>query len=238
MLVVRRALMRLPAEQRAAVLAVDMHGYSVADAAALLGVAEGTVKSRCARGPGAADGAAALRRCGGLPLTRHTGRVEPTHTVTPASTARAAHARRPAIRTGRLVAAGVGVVAVLAAVGVGTAALLKSAGPTASTLTSASLITVTPKMPISSRELNALVARSPDFGPLADPKRRAACLSALGYPGSVQVLGAETLQVDGQPAIVLVLPGDQPDVLIGVTVAATCSSVDTGLIADTTVRRP
>lgn len=48
-LVVRRALMRLPAEQRAAVLAVDMHGYSVADAAALLGVAEGTVKSRCAR---------------------------------------------------------------------------------------------------------------------------------------------------------------------------------------------
>jgi RNA polymerase sigma-70 factor (ECF subfamily) len=49
-LVVRRALMRLPAEQRAAVLAVDMHGYSVADAAVLLGVAEGTIKSRCARG--------------------------------------------------------------------------------------------------------------------------------------------------------------------------------------------
>ncbi|AKK30086.1 RNA polymerase sigma factor SigM [Mycobacterium sp. EPa45] len=49
-LLVRRALMRLPAEQRAAVLAVDMHGYSVADAAALLGIAEGTVKSRCARG--------------------------------------------------------------------------------------------------------------------------------------------------------------------------------------------
>ena len=48
-LTVRRALMRLPVEQRAAVLAVDMHGYSVADAAALLGVAEGTVKSRRAR---------------------------------------------------------------------------------------------------------------------------------------------------------------------------------------------
>ncbi|KAA0109882.1 RNA polymerase sigma factor SigM [Mycolicibacterium sp. P1-5] len=49
-LLVRRALMRLPADQRAAVLAVDMHGYSIADAAALLGIAEGTVKSRCARG--------------------------------------------------------------------------------------------------------------------------------------------------------------------------------------------
>jgi hypothetical protein len=39
-----------PAEQRAAVVAVDMHGHSVAEAAALLNVAEGTVKSRCARG--------------------------------------------------------------------------------------------------------------------------------------------------------------------------------------------
>ena len=129
-------------------------------------------------------------------------------------------------------------VAVLAAIGVGTAALLRPTGPAASTLTSASLITVPPKMPLSSRELNGLIARSPDFGPLTDPKRRAACLSALGYPGSVQVLGAKTLRVDGKPAIVLVLPGDQPDVIVGVTVAASCSSVDTGLIADTTVRRP
>lgn len=49
-LVVRHALQRLPAPQRDAVVAVDMFGYSVADAAALLEVAEGTVKSRCARG--------------------------------------------------------------------------------------------------------------------------------------------------------------------------------------------
>ena len=49
-LVVRAALQRLPAQQRAAVVAVDMHGYSVADAAVLLDIAEGTVKSRRARG--------------------------------------------------------------------------------------------------------------------------------------------------------------------------------------------
>ena len=48
-IVVGQALMQLPAAQRAAVVAVDMHGYSVADAAALLGIAEGTVKSRRAR---------------------------------------------------------------------------------------------------------------------------------------------------------------------------------------------
>lgn len=51
-LLVRQALLRLPPGQRAAVLAVDMHGYTVADAARLLGVAEGTVKSRCARARG------------------------------------------------------------------------------------------------------------------------------------------------------------------------------------------
>ncbi|MGH3560297.1 MAG: RNA polymerase sigma factor SigM [Mycobacterium sp.] len=49
-LVVRHALMRLPVAQRAAVVAVDMQGYSIADTARTLGVAEGTVKSRCARG--------------------------------------------------------------------------------------------------------------------------------------------------------------------------------------------
>ncbi|WP_081286599.1 RNA polymerase sigma factor SigM [Mycobacterium asiaticum] len=48
-IVVHRALLRLPVEQRAAVVAVDMHGYSIAETAQLLGVPEGTVKSRCAR---------------------------------------------------------------------------------------------------------------------------------------------------------------------------------------------
>lgn len=47
--VVRRALLTLPVDQRAAVIVVDMHGYSVADAARLLGIPEGTVKSRRAR---------------------------------------------------------------------------------------------------------------------------------------------------------------------------------------------
>lgn len=48
-IVVERALMRLPVEQRAAVVAVDMQGFSVAETARMLGVPEGTVKSRCAR---------------------------------------------------------------------------------------------------------------------------------------------------------------------------------------------
>ena len=47
---VRAALARLPVEQRAALVLVDVQGYSVAEAASILGVADGTVKSRCARG--------------------------------------------------------------------------------------------------------------------------------------------------------------------------------------------
>lgn len=48
-LVVERALMRLPVEQRAAVVAVDMQGFSIAETAWVLGIPEGTVKSRCSR---------------------------------------------------------------------------------------------------------------------------------------------------------------------------------------------
>ncbi|GAA3488409.1 RNA polymerase sigma factor SigM [Streptomyces cremeus] len=44
------ALRTLPAEQRAALVLVDMQGYPVAEAARVLDVPTGTVKSRCARG--------------------------------------------------------------------------------------------------------------------------------------------------------------------------------------------
>jgi RNA polymerase sigma-70 factor (ECF subfamily) len=47
---VRAALRRLVPEQQAALVLVDMLGYPIADAAEVLGVSEGTVKSRAARG--------------------------------------------------------------------------------------------------------------------------------------------------------------------------------------------
>jgi len=47
---VNAALATLPAEQRAALVLVDMYGWSVEDAAQVLECAVGTVKSRCARG--------------------------------------------------------------------------------------------------------------------------------------------------------------------------------------------
>ena len=47
---VMAALRTLPPDQQAVLVLVDMLGYSVADAATVLDISPGTVKSRCARG--------------------------------------------------------------------------------------------------------------------------------------------------------------------------------------------
>jgi RNA polymerase sigma factor (sigma-70 family) len=57
---VLNALKQLNPDQRSALVLVDMEGYSIEEAAAILGCAPGTVKSRCARG-----------RAKLLPLLRH-----------------------------------------------------------------------------------------------------------------------------------------------------------------------
>jgi len=71
---VHAALATLPEAQRLALVLVDMQGLSVAEAAAVLEVAEGTVKSRCSRGRAAlapllAGRSAALQRTGREPET-------------------------------------------------------------------------------------------------------------------------------------------------------------------------
>jgi len=164
--------------------------------------------------------------------------VSATNTVTGTHQAAPVHAARPRQRNARLVAAGCGVLAVLAAAAVGLSALLHSPTTTSSTVTSANMITVGPRVPLSDKQLIALVGRKPDFGSLVDQKRRSACLAALGYPGNTQVLGAESVRLDGHTAVVLVLPGQQPNELAVFAVAPSCSSADTGVIANTTVRRP
>lgn len=154
---------------------------------------------------------------------------------------RPAHSSRPLPRLNRI-AAGAGSAAALIAIGVGTAALIRSPGEAPSGVRSLDAITVTAEptavLPLSELEILALLDRSPGYGPLADPTRRAGCLAGLGYPASTHVLGAREIVINGHARVVLLLPGSSAGTIVALAVAPNCSSVDTGLVADTTVRRP
>jgi hypothetical protein len=153
----------------------------------------------------------------------------------------AAHSARPQIRPAKVAAMTAGVGAVVAAIGVGTAALVSAPEPAPSTPATAEHITVsTPPMtiPLSQAEILGLLDHSPDFGPLADPARRASCLSGLGYPASTRVLGARPIDINARPGVLLLLPGEAPADVAVFAVAVNCSAADTGLLANTQVSRP
>jgi RNA polymerase sigma-70 factor (ECF subfamily) len=75
---VTAALRRLPPDQQAALVLVDMLGYPVADAAGILGVSQGTVKSRCARGRARLLPWLAHLRQDGIPGGERRNRSQPT----------------------------------------------------------------------------------------------------------------------------------------------------------------
>lgn len=153
----------------------------------------------------------------------------------------AVHSARPHIRPARTIAAVAGLCAVLAAIGFGTVALLHAPQPAPDTPGDVQHITVsTPPMeiPLSQNEILGLLERSPDYGALSDPARRASCLTGLGYSASTQVLGARPVEINARPGIVLVIPGDSPHVLAAYAVSPNCSAADTGLLANTQVPRP
>ena len=151
------------------------------------------------------------------------------------------HSARPHLRPARTIAAAAGVCAALAAIGFGTVALLHVPEPAPDTPGDIAHITVsTPPMeiPLSRNEILGLLGRSPDYGTLTDPARRASCLTGLGYPASTQVLGARPVEINARPGIVLVIPGDSPHILAVFAVSPNCSAADTGLLANTQVPRP
>jgi hypothetical protein len=134
-----------------------------------------------------------------------------------------------------------GLAAVAVAAWLGTRALIAAPASTTSRPTTIEHITVSrppQTIPLSDQQILALVDHEPAFGPLTEPRRRASCLSGLGYPANAQVLGARPIDIAGHPAVLLVLPGDAPGDVKALAVAPTCSAVNTGLSADRTVTRP
>ncbi|WP_416349018.1 hypothetical protein [Mycobacterium xenopi] len=159
----------------------------------------------------------------------------------PAGRAHPAHAVAPQPRAARIIATAAGVGAAVAAIGLGTAALLRSPPPPPGAPTTVQHITVSrpsATLPLAASEILELLDRAPDYGPLGDPVRRASCLTGLGYPGATGVLGARPVDVDGRPAVLLLLPADTADSVAALAVAPNCSAADTGLLANTVVRRP
>jgi hypothetical protein len=177
--------------------------------------------------PGVVDGVAAALRA----ERPERSRPRPTHTIRPGGLPRPA----------RLAVAMAGLAAVAAAIWLGTWALITAPAPTPSRPTTAEHITVSrPPMtiPLSDQQILDLLDAEPDFGPFADPHRRTSCLAGLGYPADARVLGARRVEIAGRQAIVLVLPGDTPGTVTALAVPPTCSSVNTGLLADRIVNRP
>jgi hypothetical protein len=144
-------------------------------------------------------------------------------------------------RPTRIAFAAAGLTAAAAAAWLGVSALITPPAQLPSRPTTIEHITVSrppQTIPLSDQQIVALLDREPDFGPLADPRRRASCLAGLGYPANTRVLGARPVDITGQPAVLLVLPGDAPEALAALAVAPTCSSANTGLSADRIVHRP
>jgi hypothetical protein len=147
------------------------------------------------------------------------------------------HSVRPTSRWQVLaLVAGIGAAVVGAAVG---AVMLMHdppprwpAGPTAERITVSRPAT---ELPLSTPQIVGLLSRRPDYGPLTDP---AACLTGLGYSATSTVLGARPVDMQGRPAVLIVLPADTPGMVLALVVAQDCNAAHTGLLANTLITRP
>ncbi|MBY0441941.1 MAG: hypothetical protein K2Q25_07375, partial [Mycobacteriaceae bacterium] len=166
------------------------------------------------------------------------------HTPPAANARYAVHALHPRRRLARIVAAGFGLGAGIVAIGIGTAALLHphpfpdnaatSDPPTARHITVSS---TSADLALPVEQILTLLNHDPDYGPLSDPTRRAACLNGLGYPTATPLLGAQVMEIHGQRGVLLVLPGETSDKLTVIVVPITCGPLDTGLLATTVLAR-
>lgn len=141
----------------------------------------------------------------------------------------------------QLIALVVGVAAAVVGGVIGAVMLVRNPAPTLAAGPTAESITVTrpaTELPLSNPQIVGLLSARPDYGPLADPQRRASCLSGLGYSAATPVLGARPVDMNGRPAVLIVLAADTPGKLLALVVEPGCSSAHSGLLANTLVTRP
>lgn len=131
----------------------------------------------------------------------------------------------------------VGICAVTTAVILGALILVRDPGSSFPSRPTASHITVPSAaptgFPLPDAELRAALSRQRDLGSLADPQRRASCLTGLGYSPTLAVLGGHPVEVSGRPGVLLLVPARTPDKIRALVVTPTCNSAHTGLLAET-----
>ncbi|VEG47195.1 putative alanine rich protein [Mycolicibacterium flavescens] len=149
---------------------------------------------------------------------------------------------RPRLRRMHVLGLVAGLAAVTAGVIIGTSTLVRDPAPRFSQpWPTAERITVPRRpsaFPLTGPQLAGLLSAPPDYGPLSDPRRRAACLEGLGHPATTPVLGALPVELTGRPAVVLLLPAGPGADILAVAVDAACHAAHGGLLAETVVARP
>ena len=156
----------------------------------------------------------------------------------PGSAPTAGHSvSRPQLTRAQRAGLVVGICAAATAIVLGALLLTRDPGPAFPSGPTAARITVErpgpDAFPLSDADLRALLSQQRDLGPLADPQRRASCLTGLGYSPTLEVLGGRPLEVSGRPGVLLLLPSGTPDRIRAVVVEPTCTAAHTGLLAET-----
>lgn len=149
---------------------------------------------------------------------------------------------RPRLRRIHVIGLVAGLAAAVAGIVIGTSMLTRDpaprfsqTGPTAERITVSRPPTV---LPLTDEQLGGLLTVPPDYGPLSDPQRRAACLEGLGYPPTTAILGARPLDMGGRPAVVLLVAADSAGDVAALVVEAGCHAAHGGLLTETVVARP
>lgn len=131
-----------------------------------------------------------------------------------------------------------GACAAVLAIGLGLGTLLSPDRPARTPMGQLTVSPPPPDIGLSEPQILRLLSDSPDLGPLNDAQRRASCLSALGYPSGVRVLGGGELIIRGRQQVLVLLAADTPNTIVGLVVGPDCDAVHTGLLTRTTVTRP
>ncbi|MDZ7883278.1 MAG: hypothetical protein U5N53_10370 [Mycobacterium sp.] len=163
----------------------------------------------------------------------------PPHRVVPPSGGH--HRQNRPVLGWRRVTAGTGALTAALGLGIGLYAVSHGDDATApgsarAPATSARHLTArSDSMPLTDPQILALLQRPPDLGPLFDPQ---ACLNSLNGLTETRVLGAAPVSLSARPAVLLVVPAQDPSAVIAVVVAPDCPAAGTGALARTELARP